>query len=968
MGLLDRFRAQPRWKNSSPAIRLAAIEELPLDQQEVLVALAREDRDASVRVAALKKVLAPSVVADIARADADLRVREEAATLLVDIASGAYEGTDQSESLAALSGLVEPKHVLAVARGSNIEGVARAALARLEEQGAFGSVARRSALGVIRLEALARIVDEVELCAVATRSEFKDVTAAAVERLTSRDRLEEVAGRAKNRTAAKRARARVREIDEAAAAAAAQAKPTLPSFEELELVQRRRKAGDLCQRLEALVTTDLDEGDAALVEADRAWQVLGLPADDAVAARFAAARDALTAALTTHLADRAERTRQAQATAEAVASRRALCEQVDALAGDDVPARLEEARAVWAALPECPNETEAARWARRFEDALRAAAARHQSLLAQRARREKAAAVCADLERVAAAGQFPRARGEWQALRRAWNELTASGFDDAALAERFRVAEDGLRGRESEAREQRTREQQENLARLAKTCAEIEAAAAATDLTLKAGEKALRDARAALDADVPLPGRQDHDQIAERLRAAMNVLFPRVKELRDMDDWQRWANAGVQEELCVRVEKLAEENDLALAARQLREAQARWKQVATAPRDQSQALWNRFKAASDVVRARCDVHFAQLASEQTANQERKEALCQQAEALSLSSDWIKTADAIKALQGEWKSVGPAPRAQEKVLWDRFHAACDAFFTRRREDLQHRKEEWAGNLEKKEALCARAEAIAETTDWPKGVEDIKRLQAEWKTIGPVRKSRADAIWQRFRAACDRFFQRYQQRDQLTASAVVADAEGVIQEFEALLPPAGETAPAPEGLGARIAEMRARWLQVVGTLPRDRAMRLGDRYTRAITQLVDAWPASFAGTDWDPEVNLRKLEEICMRVEQLLPPELGPGQSAAEAAAAEESPATLLARQLRVALATNTIAGRQDDAPRWKAAAEELRTAQAAWKQVGPVPEAAARSLSARFQRACARAGEKIEQRRRGGAGR
>jgi hypothetical protein len=535
-------------------------------------------------------------------------------------------------------------------------------------------------------------------------------------------------------------------------------------------------------------------------------------------------------------------------------------------------------------------------------------------------------------------------------------------LEDAALAARFNAADEKLRGREAEAREQRARELQENLARLQKLCAEIEGVAAAGDLTLKAGERALRDARTALDEDAQLPSRQDAEQIQDRLKAAMATLFPRVQELRDMDDWQRWANAGVQEALCVQVEKLLEVDDLAVAARQLREAQARWKQVATAPRDQSQVLWTRFKAASDAVRAKCDVYFVQLGQEQAANQERKEALCAQAEALSSSSDWIKTADAIKALQVEWKAVGPAPRSQEKPLWDRFHAACDAFFTRRREDLQQRKEDWAANLEKKEALCAQAEAIAETTEWQKGVEEIKRLQAEWKTIGPVRKTRADAVWQRFRAACDRFFERYHQRDQLAASAVVADAEGVLQALEGLVPAEGEAPPAPEGLRETVADIRARWSAVIATLPRDRAMRLGERYMKAVTRVLEAWPAAFAGTDWDPEANLRQMEELCVQVEQLLAEE-GPAQAAASAVG-DETPATLLARQLREALANNTIAGRQDDSPRWKAASDQVRAAQSAWKRIGPVPDGAARALNARFQKACARATEKIEQRRRG----
>ncbi len=429
-----------------------------------------------------------------------------------------------------------------------------------------------------------------------------------------------------------------------------------------------------------------------------------------------------------------------------------------------------------------------------------------------------------------------------------------------------------------------------------------------------------------------------------------------------MDEWQRWANAGVQEELCQRVEGLMQVDDLASAARQLREAQAQWKQVANAPREQSQALWTRFKAACDGVRARCDVYFAQLAEEQASNRARKESLCERAEALAASNDWIKTADAIKALQAEWKAVGPAPRAQEKALWDRFHAACDGFFTRRRNDLQQRKQEWAANLERKEAICAQAEAIAETTEWQKGIEEIKRLQAEWKTIGPVRKTRADEVWLRFRAACDKFFEAYQNREHATAATAIAEAEAVCQEIEALLP--RRPPPTPKRLkrpwlpARRTAWARRSPTSAGGGPRRSPACRAIGRFAwatdsrHALARLVEQWPASFAGTDIDPEQNAHRLEELCVQIERLLAAD-APVAAGAPEPSDDDSPATLLARQLREALATNTIAGRQDESAKWKAASEQVRAAQVAWKKVGPVSEGAGRALNVRFQRACAK---------------
>ena len=90
--------------------------------------------------------------------------------------------------------------------------------------------------------------------------------------------------------------------------------------------------------------------------------------------------------------------------------------------------------------------------------------------------------------------------------------------------------------------------------------------------------------------------------------------------------------------------------------------------------------------------------------------------------------------------------------------------------------------------------------------------MKHLQAEWKTIGPVRKSKSDAIWQRFRAACDRFFERYKHRDQVEMLAKAAPRDSIIRELEALLPADGaEPGPVPDELHAIVQQARTKWQQ-------------------------------------------------------------------------------------------------------------------------------------------------------------
>lgn len=953
MGLLDRFRAQPKWKNADPAARAAGVEELPLDAQDVLVSIARGDVDPAVRLAAVRKVLDPVVLAEIARSDADTGVREGANEVLVDVATGAYEGIQEAESMAALGGLSDPKHLMAVAKTAALETISRAALARLDDIKALGSVARRSTHASTRLEALGRIAGDSELASIALRSDFKDVAVAAVERITDRAEIEAVAARAKNKAAQRRARGMLRALEEASETPVAGAPPAGGAAAPIEVFGRQRL--ELCRQVESLAASNAwNEMSGRLDSAVAAWDGLGVSGDAEIERRFESACGSVRAKLAQHDAELAERQRVEAQITEGLAARDAICKQVEALDGDEAERKLQEARVAWAALAALPERAAARAEAvgRRFEAASKACEARLRERVEREGRRARSEQLCRQVEDLAASARFPDVRPRWVQLQKAWASLSAAGAIEDTLAARFTAANARLQAAEAAAEEELARRQRENLARLQRLCDQLETLARAGELSLKDGERGLRDARTALDDLGPLPSKREHEELTERLRNAHAALVPKVRELREIDEWQRWANAGVQEELCRRAEALHEVADPAEAARQLAELQARWKQVATAPREKAQSLWLRFKTAADAVRSRSDQHFAQQAEEWAANLARKEALCRQAEALADSADWIRTAEEIKRLQAEWKTIGPVPRGRERETWERFRSACDRFFTRRQQDLARRKEEWAANLVKKEALCAEAEALAESTEWDSAVARIKRLQAEWKTVGPVRRKKSEQVWQRFRAACDRFFERYQQRSQIQASAALAEREQICVELEGLVPDASaEAVTVPPGdLLARARGAWNKWCQLDarGETGRAHQDQLEERLLTALLRLTEQFPSVFGGTDLDPEVNRRKMEELCARVEGLPPADSSVPEP-------DTAPVALLARQLKEALAANTMAGRlaPDAGARWRQLGDEVRRAQAAWKRLGPAPPGVATLLAERFQRACSR---------------
>ena len=502
--------------------------------------------------------------------------------------------------------------------------------------------------------------------------------------------------------------------------------------------------------------------------------------------------------------------------------------------------------------------------------------------------------------------------------------------------------------REAAARDQDQKTRREALARVTQLLARIEPLAAREDLTLKAADRALRDVRGLLGHMPPLPSREDYDAVMQRLKAAQAALVPRARELREVADWQRWANVGIQEQLCEKMEALAALDDPERIAASVRELQVEWRKAADVPRAQGELLWQRFKTAHDVAWARCEAHFAEQAEARGEHLARKLALCERAEALADSTAWIETAEAMKQLQAEWKAVGPVPRGQEKAVWDRFRTACDRFFTRRQADLAQRKAVWAENLRRKEALCERAEALAQSTDWEPAAAELRRLQSEWKTIGPVKKSRSEAIWQRFRGACDAFFTRYAHRHDVAREERIAAREAIVAELESLAPAADAAGDPPADLLARVRALRSKWQAEIAArgVDRERAAALDTRFAAATARLASSYPSIFGGTDLDPETNRKRMEMLVKRIEDLAQSLVG--RKGDEPAV---SPTVRLAEMLKEALAANTIGGKADDHHRWRAAAEDVRQAQASWARLGHVPEEIRHPLAERFARAC-----------------
>ena len=230
------------------------------------------------------------------------------------------------------------------------------------------------------------------------------------------------------------------------------------------------------------------------------------------------------------------------------------------------------------------------------------------------------------------------------------------------------------------------------------------------------------------------------------------------RELRDLDFRK---NLEVKTAFCEQAEKLSESENVVEAFKELQKLHEQWKEYGPVAKEFRESIWDRFKAATAVINKKYQAYFEGLKEQHAENLAAKIRLCEAVEAIAdkeniQASEWNVLSKNIEDIQKEWKTIGFASKKENQKIYDRFRAACDKFFGRKREFYAGYKENINSNLEKKIALCEAAEALKDSTEWKKTAARLIELQKQWKEIGAVPRKKSEQLWKRFRAACDAFF--------------------------------------------------------------------------------------------------------------------------------------------------------------------------------------------------------------------
>jgi hypothetical protein len=244
----------------------------------------------------------------------------------------------------------------------------------------------------------------------------------------------------------------------------------------------------------------------------------------------------------------------------------------------------------------------------------------------------------------------------------------------------------------------------------------------------------------------------------QRFRTACDTFFENRTRNFQEQELERIDNLYRKTELCDQAEALRRVEELPEAIEQMQELFRLWKEIGPVPREKSDALWTRFRAAQDAIYQRKREQFEVLDKEREENLKVKLAICAEAEALSVRTDFEETTPLVIGLQEQWKGIGPVPREHNEALWERFRNACDTFFSNKNAHFGEVEEVRKMNLIKREEICREAVALKEAVEWHETTDRIKQLQAGWKAAWPVPKEESDKLWETFREACDTFFER------------------------------------------------------------------------------------------------------------------------------------------------------------------------------------------------------------------
>ena len=421
-------------------------------------------------------------------------------------------------------------------------------------------------------------------------------------------------------------------------------------------------------------------------------------------------------------------------------------------------------------------------------------------------------------------------------------EFIANGNEEAAFAaktdeleEKFKEALNIIKEKKAVLLAAQEAERQNNFEQKAKILDEIKTLAADTDNVNRTFNrfKELQQEFKNVGEVPPTVATEQWKQYQE----AVEAYYDQLKINKELRDYDFKKNLEIKQLICAEAEKLTEETDIIVAFKRLQDLHEKWREVGPVAKDIREEIWGRFKDASAIINKKYQAYFEERKNREQENENAKTAICERIEALDFESlksysAWDEMTKVILEAQEDWKKLGFASKKMNNVLFARFRETCDKFFEMKANYFKNIKDDLASNLEKKIALCEKAEALKDSTDWKKTTDEFVALQKEWKTIGAVAKKHSEVVWRRFLAACDYFFEEKKKKTSGVRQTEQANLK-LKKEVIAKLGAIAEDTPREEAI-KQVKELMAQW-QEIGHVPYREKDKVYETYRAKVDEL-------------------------------------------------------------------------------------------------------------------------------------
>lgn len=817
MAFLNIFK--PKWQHSDPTVRLQAVQSLPEADLQTLAQIAAGDTEAKVRLAAQHRI----------------NDRQQLTGLLTTATEQAIidELTERIDAL-------QLRELFA----AQDNGAKMAALTAITKESLLARVAEEEAEPAeIRLAAVERLSDQEALAALVSKNCGKAVALAAVDKISDETILRRLAQEAASRAARARAQQKVDEIEEE---------------RDRPLRLERERAGLLEQARHLSASTNFGPALIECQQLQNRWRQITDSTDtrtqqlDEFCALLRQRQQEEAARIEARLAAQREQQQHLERLAQIPSEIDTLAKGVSGAEETGFASLHEEWSTLTSKLETQPSPDLQQRYTQASE-----AFSRSRTLIAHESAEE------ANLLRALAAipsfidtDDLEKALDSLSEAQRTFYGWQPQLVNRQHITERLALLQDQHRAATARREEAQAVLRQTNLQRRVELLAEMKGLLATEDI--RQAEPRLKEIKELWRKPVDLPN--DAPDLQPEFAETARLFAEKLAAVRQEETWQRWQNKTLKEQLIEAAEALDESTDLRQVFKRIKELQESWRTTGPAPAKEENPLWRRFQHATERNFARCRTYFQTLDEEAERNLQEKIILRDLAAAHQDSCEWQKNADFIKELQAQWKAIGRGPKEREEAVFQSFRAACDHFFERRKAHHEALDQERQAHLSQKEELCLRAEALADQPEITHK-EQFQELQTTWKTIGQVPKGQEEAIWQRFRAACNRYYDWLDtlRPDNLAEKEALCAA---VEEISAAIGPETNFMQ----VAKKVVALQRRWKEI-GPVPKEHQQSIWQRFKGLCDAFYAAKKQHDEAIDQERPENQSKMEAFIERIKEL-----------------------------------------------------------------------------------------------------